>query len=322
MARLRAIFIGNTFISSYSLGKFAPIIVKMKIVILGPGAIGSLWACCLSRAGHSVSLWSQRQCDSIYLQQEHFPEIQFTSNDKDKLTSADLLLVTLKTPNVLPVIEKIALNIAQETIVVLMHNGMGTAEAINTLLPNNPLVIATTTHGAFRPKPNQVLHTGNGYTELGGYNDGGKRCDFLQPVFEHALPKTSWHTDILTPIWHKLAINCIINPLTAIDQVKNGDLSSPKYQEVITLLIDEIRQVLNAEGLSITREKLITTVHQVIEATSDNYSSMHQDIFHKRPSEIDFITGYLLQRAKAHNISAPVNQTLFQKIKQIEQDHD
>ena len=88
------------------------------------------------------------------------------------------------------------------------------------------------------------------------------------------------------------------------------------------MLIDEIRQVLNAEGLSITREKLITKVHQVIEATSDNYSSMHQDIFHKRPSEIDFITGYLLQRAKAHNISAPVNQTLFQKIKQIEQDHD
>ena len=134
----------------------------MKIVILGPGAIGSLWACCFSRAGHSVSLWSQRQYDSIYLQQEYFPEIQFTSNDKDKLTSADLLLVTLKAPNVLP----------------------------------------------------------------------------------------------------------------------------------------------------------------VIEATSENYSSMHQDIFHNRPSEIDFITGYLLQRAKAHNIPAPVNQTLFQKIKQIEQDHD
>nr|WP_152431723.1 2-dehydropantoate 2-reductase [Vibrio aquimaris] len=294
----------------------------MKIVILGPGAIGSLWACCLSRAGHSVSLWSQHQCDSIYLQQEHLPAIQFTSNNKDKLASADLLLVTLKAPNVMPAIKEIALNIAQQTIVVLMHNGMGTAEAINTLLPNNPLVIATTTHGAFRPKPSQVLHTGKGYTELGGYNDGGKRCDFLQPVFEHALPKTSWHCDIFTPIWHKLAINCIINPLTAIDQVKNGELSSAKYQEVITLLIDEINQVLKAEDIDVTHENLTTKVHQVIEATSDNYSSMHQDIFHKRPSEIDFITGYLLQRAKAHNISAPVNQTLFQKIKQIEQDHD
>ena len=136
-------------------------------------------------------------------------------------------------------------------------------------------------------------------------------------MFEHALPKTSWHTDILTPIWHKLAINCIINPLTAIDQVKNGELSSPKYQEVITLLINEISQVLNAEGLSITREKLITTVHQVIEATSDNYSSMHQDIFHKRPSEIDFITGYLLQRAK-HIISLrPSTKRSFKKLSRL-----
>lgn len=294
----------------------------MKIVILGPGAIGSLWACHLSRAGHSVSLWSRQHNNSIYLQQDHNPAVQFTCNSKEKLASADILLVTVKAPIVEPTLEQIAPSLAQETILVLMHNGMGTAEAVNTLLPNNPLVIGTTTHGAFRPKPNQVLHTGNGYTELGGYNEGGKRCDFLQPVFEHALPKVTWHSNILSALWHKLAINCAINPLTAINQVKNGHLSSPNYQKTITSLTEEISQVLNAEGIDTSSESLLSKVNQVIEATSENYSSMHQDIVHQRPSEIDFITGYLLQRAKAHNISVPTNEQLFQHIKQIEQNHD
>jgi len=314
--------VGNIFVSSYSLGKLASLVIKMNIVIVGPGAIGSLWAYNLNIAGHSVSLWSRQQNPSISLQLDNHSAIEFKNNYRDKLASADVLLVTVKAPQVQSAIKSMALNIPKETIVVLMHNGMGTAETINTLLPNNPLVIAITTHGAFRPKPFQVQHTGKGHTQLGGYNDAGKRCDFLQPVFEHALPKATWHSDILNPIWHKLAINCSINPLTAINQVKNGQLSCPNYQKIITSLAEEISQVLNAEGILITSDSLINKVNQVIEATSKNHSSMHQDIYHKRPSEIDFITGYLLQRAKAHNILVPINEKLFQQIKQIEQNHD
>ncbi|KOO09902.1 2-dehydropantoate 2-reductase, partial [Vibrio xuii] len=100
----------------------------------------------------------------------------------------------------------------------------GTAERIASLLPHNPLVLATTTHGAYRPAPSHVQHTGKGITQLGGYNAKGLQCQFLEQVFHHALPNSRWHPNIQEALWHKLAINCAINPLTALHQITNGEL--------------------------------------------------------------------------------------------------
>ncbi|GAM78418.1 2-dehydropantoate 2-reductase [Vibrio ishigakensis] len=49
---------------------------------------------------------------------------------------------------------------------------------------------------------------------------------------------------------------------------------------------------------------------------------MHQDVSHQRMTEIDYITGYLLDCAKAHAIQTPYNQELYNKIKKLEASYD
>ncbi|MFM2590800.1 2-dehydropantoate 2-reductase [Vibrio sp. TBV020] len=291
----------------------------MNIVVLGPGAIGSLWASYLNNAGHSVSVWSRHPQSPISIQRDELPTTEFANQSEQAIQNADLLLVTLKAPQVKAALSELQPLINKETIIVLMHNGMGTAEIVSALFVDNPLVLATTTHGAYRKSPQNVLHTGLGNTELGGYNSAGKRCDFLADVFQHALPEVIWNPTILTALWNKLAINCAINPLTAIHQITNGELAQPEFQSQLSDVIQEVSLTIQAEGIHISEAQLTQSVKTVIEATAKNLSSMQQDIVHQRQSEIDFITGYLIKKAQSHNIATPMNLSLFNAVKNIEQ---
>jgi len=291
----------------------------VNILILGPGAIGSLWATKFKLAGHNVSLWGRSYESKQQLQLDDSPAINFANRHLPSVQNADLIVVTVKAWQVETAIEPLLPYINEDTIVMLMHNGMGTASLIEAKLADNPLIVATTTHGAYKPNKGQVLHTGQGQTQLGGFNLKGAQCGFLAEVMNHALPEVNWNPNINAALWTKLAINCAINPLTAIHQCNNGELAAAKFATQLTNIIRELVAVMNQEGLEVDFFSLHATITQVVNATAANYSSMRQDVFHQRRTEIDFITGYLLQTAEKHQISTPENAKLYQRIKQIEQ---
>ncbi len=291
----------------------------MNILILGPGAVGSLWATKFKLAGHNVSLWGRSSNSEQLLQLDDNPTINFSNQHIPSVQNADLIVVTVKAWQVESAIEPLLPYISEDTIVMLLHNGMGTALLLEAKLPDNPLIVATTTHGAYKPSKEQVLHTGQGNTQLGGFNAKGAQCDFLADVMNHALPEVNWNPNINAALWTKLAINCAINPLTAIHQCKNGELAAPEFATELANITRELVEVMNKEGIKVDFDSLHTTIMQVVNATAANYSSMRQDVFHQRRTEIDFITGYLLKAAEKHQISTPENAKLYQRIKQIEQ---
>ena len=149
--------------------------------------------------------------------------------------------------------------------------------------------MATTTQAAFKPNRNNVSHTGIGQTQLGAFNLKGQQCTFLVDVLEHALPAVSWNPEIKTAL-------C----------------------EAMSSIIKELTQVMQAEGITCSFDELETSVNKVIQATAKNNSSMKQDVFYQRKTEIDLITGHLIKTARKHQIEVPVNQKLFDQVKERE----
>lgn len=290
----------------------------MNIVIVGPGAIGSLWAYELHQAGHKVSLWGTKQNQQWMLAADDSPEILFSYNQPQTLIDADLLLITVKAWQVETAITPLLPHVNKDAILLFMHNGMGAADNIAELISEYPVVIATTTHGALKVDAHHVKHTGIGQTQLGAFNEKGSQCTFLVDVLNHALPTVSWNPNIQLALWNKLAINCAINPLTAIHQCLNGALAEEKFRPTLEAVIDELAFVMQAEKIPVDRNQLTTTIDNVIRATAANKSSMHQDIFYRRQTEIDFITGYLVRKAQQHGIEVPANSELYKQIQLLE----
>lgn len=291
----------------------------MNIVILGPGAIGRLWAYQLHKAGHQVALWGTQPAGEYCLIQDELAPITLAYNQPATLEHADLLLVCVKAWQVgtalLPLLDKLA----PQTILLFIHNGMGALDTLTERLSDHPLLMATTTHGALKQGAHHVMHTGQGTTQLSAVNAQGERCDFLVDVLNHALPHVLWTDNIRYALWHKLAINCVINPLTAIENCRNGQLANANYRPLLNQLINELVGVMQAEQVPIEPQQLTESIDRVIEATSQNYSSMQQDIAQQRPTEIDFITGYVIKKAAQHGLTVPLNQHLYQQVHSLQQ---
>ncbi len=290
----------------------------MNIVVVGPGAIGSLWACKLHQAGHNIALWGTQSAQQWELSLDDQTTIEFAYNQTQTLIDADLILITVKAGQVSKALKPILQHISKDAILLFMHNGMGAIDEIKSQISAYPVIIATTTHGALKPDSHHVKHTGLGNTQMGAVNAIGEQCSFVVDVFNHAMPTVEWNPNIAQALWKKLAINCAINPLTAIHQCLNGALAEAKYRSTLDCIIEEVVAVMDAENIPVNQIQLTQTIDKVISATSTNKSSTYQDIFYHRQTEIDFITGYVIRKAQQHGISVPTNTELYHKIKILE----
>jgi len=293
----------------------------MRITVLGCGALGQLWLTALCKKGHEVQGWlrvPQPFCSVNVVDEDGsiFNE-SLTANDPEFLARSDLLLVTLKAWQVSDAVKGLAATLSPSTPVLLIHNGMGTVEELKVLA--NPLLIGTTTHAA-RRDGNVIVHVASGTTHIGPARQQDGEFSYLADILQAVLPDVAWHNTIRPALWRKLAVNCVINPLTALHDCKNGDLRA--FPEEIHKVTHEVAAVIEREGHHISADDLLSYVNQIIENTAENISSMLQDVRAMRHTECDYITGYLLRRARAHGIAVPENARLYEMIKRKESEYE
>ncbi|MFM2478230.1 ketopantoate reductase family protein [Celerinatantimonas sp. MCCC 1A17872] len=290
----------------------------MRWGILGDGAIGGLYAAHLAHAGYPVSLVMSKKFANSQTQRNltyRDDQTQYQVNLPIEQTSehCDILLICTKSYQVHEALQTIDLSPHCELL--SLHNGMGPQQQILTNYPENLLWAGTTTHGVER-QDNQITHRGCGITTVGRYpkNNDLERAPAWLDELNNALPEVVFEPNIEIALWRKLAINCVVNPLTAIDQCLNGELLSPSYQPVIRELCHEISQVANACQIPLSCGEIEQLVQQVCKRTAGNHSSMAQDVYHRRPTEIKMINGYVLEMAKRYNLDVPFNTHLVKNL--------
>ncbi|MBJ3814803.1 2-dehydropantoate 2-reductase [Shimwellia pseudoproteus] len=293
----------------------------MKITVLGCGALGQLWLTALYKQGHEVQGWlrvAQPYCSINLIETDGSVfNHTLTANDPAFLSNSDLLIVTLKAWQVFGALKNLKTSLAPGCPILLLHNGMGTLDELSDL--PNPLLQGVTTHAA-RRDGNVIIHVAGGTTHIGPGNPAGKAFSELAERLHQVLPDVAWHDDIAAACWQKLAVNCVINPLTAIYNCPNGALIL--HRDEVAAVCQEVALVMGRDGYHTSPEGLLSYVEQIIDTTGQNISSMLQDVRLQRHTEIDYITGYLLQRGRAHGISLPENRRLFEMIKQKESEYE
>jgi len=288
--------------------------------ILGVGALGSLWATRLARAGVPVRIIlrsSQRFADyqraggltlsevgesSLHAIPAELPEAS---------TPIQRLLVACKAYDAETVIARLAPRLDNNCEILLLQNGLGSQQAIAERWPQARCIFVSSTEGAYREGPLQVVFAGRGQNWLGDPN-GGSAPVWLDELDRAGIPQI-WSTDIVARLWRKLALNCAINPLTVLHDCRNGDLL--QYREQLAALCQELGTLLEANGQAPAATDLQDEVLRVIEATAANYSSMYQDVRLGRRTEIAYLLGHACRSADALGVAVPLLHDLHDRLR-------
>ena len=294
--------------------------------ILGAGAIGSLFACRLQDAGMQVTLLSRHDASplrqlTLATEPAQTYEIfqQLVSARPGKTTTISHLLVCTKAWAVPDALAGIAPRLNRNSTVVLLCNGMGLAELTVPLLNGATLFLGSTTAGCRLTPDNTLIPAGAGRTDLGAY-----QSDVAAPAWlaqwQVGVPDCHWQTNIHDTLLAKVALNAVINPLTAVHCVENGALMLEPLKHKTAQLVSEVQVLLRAgEAVQIAAE-LPHRVATVCRQTARNHSSMRVDIEMGRRTEIEAIVGWLLKSWIANPPETPLLSELYQTISGRETD--
>jgi 2-dehydropantoate 2-reductase len=291
-----------------------------QIIILGAGAIGSTYGGVLSRT-HNVILIARPKhvaaikSKGLVLEGEYAGTYNPETATKLKEIKPDtLLLVCTKAVDLSTALTPIQSLIRNDTVVLLLQNGLSILDQVKTLLRGKGTVVrGLTTIAAEILAPGRVK-TWRGDTIL-NTSTTAKR---IAQILEENKMSVRTTNDLTQQVWKKLILNCVVNPLTAILRVPNNAISAPQLKGIRHAIITECLTVAAAEGVSLENDMKVKIDRTLAEYT--NRSSMLQDILRGRQTEIDYINGKIVALGTQHNIATPVNKALTQIIRFLE-DH-
>jgi len=295
-----------------------------NILIVGTGALASLFAARLTQAGYKITMlgtWPEglnalnksgvRFMDANEV--EHSYSVHAT-NDPRECVDAKHVIVLVKAWQTERVANQLKECLPDDGLALTLQNGLGNRETLAQSLGMNRVALGSTTTGATLLGPGLVKAGGEGIISL-------ERNQALGPL-EAALRLAGFKTQIVDDaeslIWGKLVINAAINPLTALLRVKNGELLERRSaREMMQTLALETANVAQAENIKLPFDNPVKTAEDVARKTATNTSSMLQDVLRGAPTEIDAICGEVVKTAEKHNIQTPVNRVCWQLVKAL-----
>ena len=297
--------------------------------VLGAGSLGCLWAGRLAaRSPKSFPVTLLLRCGSKKsqaLQSGSNARIRITPASKENVeafevdvraeevtASGDIqkLLLVTKAAAAAEALVQVSPRLKAGAVVVLLCNGaLALHEQINEMpaVRHSYLMLGLTTHGAWSKADFDIVHAGVGHTSFGKYQSSIPEA-LYQSTLQHLQSAGLGGTDdprIERSLWLKLAANAAINPITALLEKPNGFILETDTQEQITQICREVAAVADAvwkekgfESVCPSAVDMNEFATETARQTANNRSSMLQDILAQRPTEIDYINGWVVQKGR------------------------
>ncbi len=295
----------------------------MKIAIVGTGAMGSVYAALLGKAGHEV--WT------IDTWPEHIDAIA-TSGLRVSGASGNLVvdnlhvgraprdagpcdvwIIATKASAVDEVAVEIAPLLEPDSIVMAFQNGLGAGERVARHIPPDHILIGIAEgFGSSIPEPGHVHHEGMRLIRIGEMHGGlTNRAQRIEQVWRDAGFNVRAFADVTLMIWEKFLCNVTLSaPCAAFDATVGELMADPDAWKVALGCTSEAYQLGVAQGISFSFDDPLRYVTDFAATIPNASPSMRLDHLARRRSEIDVINGMVVTLSLELGLSAPYNETL------------
>lgn len=295
----------------------------MKFAIVGTGAMGSVYAAFLGKAGHDV--WA------IDTWQDHIDAIDASglsvsgasgSYVVDNLSvgrspadvgPCDVWVIATKAWAVEEVAAQIAPMLRPDSLVMAFQNGLGAGERVARHIPEEHILLGIAEgFGSSVPRPGHVHHEGMRLVRIGEMHGG--MTDRLRRI-EHAWRDAGFNVkafaDVGLMIWEKFLCNVTLSAPCAAFDVTVGELMSDSCAWQVALgCASEAYRLGVAKGIPFTFDDPLRYVTEFARTIPNASPSMRLDHLARRPAEIDAINGQVVELSQQLGMAAPYNETL------------
>ncbi len=303
---------------------------KLRVAVLGAGAVGCFFGGMLARAGHAVTLIGRPAHVEVFVKSGlHFEGKAFdeyiavaASTEARAVEGAQLVLFCVKSTDTDTAAREIAPWLAPDAVVLNLQNGVDNSERIAAQV-NQPVISAAVYVASEMAGPGHMKHHGRGDLIIGstqGAPGAGEaaQIESIRAAFEAAGVPTVVSDNVTGSLWGKLTVNCALNAISALGQLPYGRmLESVGVREVVTDAVTEVQRVAAARSVAMDGD-ILEQVLRLGQTMPTQFSSTAQDLMRQRGTEIEHLNGYVARQGEALSIPVPVNRALYALVKLVE----
>ncbi|TDC46598.1 2-dehydropantoate 2-reductase [Actinomadura sp. KC345] len=301
----------------------------MKICVVGCGAMGSVYAARLSRAGHEVSVvdaW-QAHVEAIARDGLHVtgPDGEFraavaahTGVPDDPV---DLVVLAVKAADVPGAAASLAPLQRPGTTVLTIQNGLGSADVVADAVGGERLAIGIASgFGAGLRGPGRVHHNAMRALRFGAHSSlPPGRVEEVAAAWRTAGFDAEAVDDVIAMQWEKLICNVAYSAPCALTGLTVGEIRDhPELALTSQAAATEAWETARWRGVAVDVADPVELVREFAARMPGAKPSALLDHEARRTSEIDVINGAVPREAAKAGRTAPVNQTLTALARQRE----
>lgn len=304
---------------------------KPNIVVAGAGGMGALFGAILLDGGLGVTLLDTDAAHIAAINEhglsitgfggDRVVEIPATC-DATTIDNADAILFQCKGHATRDAARAVRHLVEGGAVCVSFQNGLGNEEAIGEVVGRDNVLGGLTAMAGMRLGPGKIRDFSRVPTYIGEMDGGiSERATQLAAAFSAAGLETHASGDVVRDIWKKLLGNISMSALSGATNLTSADcLAVPALKATSLRALDEALAVAAAYGIDLDRAEAVAGMELISEpgGTGDNKSSLCVDLLNERPTEVDFIYGSVIAKAREKDIATPTLDTLSSIVKGIE----
>ena len=317
----------------------------MKILVIGAGAVGIGLASSILSQNADVSLFARGKTakaikengikrTGLFTHYTFSPDDLrvFESYSEIPSSEFDYVFITAKTTANESISKDLSENsqiLKDNFKIIIFQNGFGNDEAYLRYFDKSQVFSARVITGF--TKPERHISEVTVYTEpilIGSLqHEDPKDLKEIADMITASGINCELTDEVDKYLWAKMLYNCALNPLGAIMNYTYGELATNPYtKKLMDNLIDETFNVIEAspyETLWKTSDEYKDVFYsKLVPDTFNHYSSTHQDIQRKQPTEIDTLNGKVIELGEKYGVEIETHRTIYNLIKARENEFD
>ncbi|TDI84048.1 MAG: 2-dehydropantoate 2-reductase [Chloroflexi bacterium] len=302
----------------------------MRIAIFGTGGAGGRFGAQLANAGEDVVFIARGEHLHAILTEGlrlKSPEGDIlihpaeASDDPAKVGLVDLVILGVKTWQVIDAAHAMKPMMGQETFVLPLQNGIEAATQLSEVLGAEHVIGGLCATISWIDGPGLIRSMGQvHFVRFGELDDvPSKRTEELRRTFERAGVDVEIPSDIYAALWEKFLFVVSFGGVGAVTRSPIGVIRTvPEARRMLERCMHEIYAVARGHQISLSDGVIEKTMDFVDSLAPGATASLQRDIVDSRPSELEAWNGAVVRSGNEVGVATPLHEFIYHSLLPLE----